>query len=69
MADERAPVAPERIVADLLAAAGLAPSPEEIAELARSYAALRAGLDSLYLAEADAESPLPDWLLRGAPPR
>ena len=69
MADERAPVASERIVADLLAAAGLAPSPEEIAEIARGYAALRAGLDSLYLPEADAESPLPDWLLRGAPPR
>jgi hypothetical protein len=66
VADERAPVAPERIVADLLAAAGLAPSPEEIAELARGYAALRAGLDSLYLPEADAESPLPDWLLREA---
>ena len=69
MADERVGAAPERIVADLLAAAGLAPSPEEIAELARGYAALRAGLDSLYLPEADAESPLPDWLLCGAPPR
>ena len=50
-------------MAALLAAAGLSPSSEEVAAMVRGYPALRAGLDSLYLPEADAEQPLPAWLL------
>jgi hypothetical protein len=68
-ADEGAGRSAEPIVAALLAAAGIAPSPDEVAALARGYPALRAGLDALYLPEADAEPPLPAWLLRGSPPR
>jgi hypothetical protein len=69
VADERAAASAEQIVAALLAAAGLAPSPDEVAAMVRGYPALRAGLDSLYLPEADAEQPLPAWLLRGPAPR
>ena len=65
MADERATAGPEPIVAALLAAAGLAPSADEVAALASSYPALRAGLDALYLPEADSEHPLPGWLVGG----
>ena len=63
--DGRASVASEQIVAALLAAAGLAPSADEVAALASSYPALRAGLDALYLPEADSEHPLPGWLVGG----
>jgi hypothetical protein len=68
VADERASVGSEQIVAALLAAAGLAPSADEIAALARSYTDLRAGLDALYLPEADSEHPLPGWLVGGVGP-
>ena len=66
--DGRASVASEQIVAALLAAAGLAPSADEVAALARAYTELRAGLDALYLPEADPELPLPAWLVAGSGP-
>ena len=66
--DGRASVASEQIVAALLAAAGLAPSADEVAALARAYTELRAGLDALYLPEADSELPLPAWLVAGSGP-
>ena len=65
MSEERAAASAEQIVVALLAAAGLAPSPDEVAALVRGYPSLRAGLDSLYLPEADVEPPLPAWLLSG----
>jgi hypothetical protein len=68
VADERATVGSEQIVAALLAAAGLAPSADEIAAMARTYTELRAGLDALYLPEADPEHPLLGWLVGGAGP-
>src|SRR5262245_52721264 len=69
VAEERAAASAEQIVAALLAAAGLAPSPDEVAAMVCGYPALRAGLDSLYLPEADGEQPLPSWLLRRPAPR